>query len=61
MDEKFQKMNVILDEYRKVIFENFNDGSDEDQSKAFKESAQIGDKVTKISIKIHRYKAQCNS
>ena len=57
---KFQKMMEIFEEYKKVIFENFSEGSDEDQSNAFAESAEITDQVTKIKIRIYRRNSRTN-
>ena len=60
VEVKFQKMMEIFEEYKKVIFENFSEGSDEDQSNAFAESAEITDQVTKIKIRIYRRNSRTN-
>ena len=59
VDKKFEKMNVIFEEYRNFIFEDVNEGPEEDQASAFAEGFQIADRVTKIKIKIYRYKQEC--
>ena len=58
VDAKFEKFNVVFGDYMKAIFENFDEASDQDQSHAFKESARIGDQVTKLKMKIYKYKRQ---
>ena len=57
---KFEKMMEIFEEYKKVIFENFSEGTDEEQSNAFAESAEITDQVTKIKIRIYRRNSRTN-
>ena len=54
LEEKFQKMNINFEEYKKCIFENIKESSDEEQSKAFVEASKIEDRVTKIKIRIYR-------
>ena len=57
LEEKFQKMNSNFEEYKKCIFENIKEFTDEEQSKAFIEFSKIEDRVTKIKIRIHRKKS----
>ena len=57
LEEKFQKMNTNFEEYKKCIFENIKEFTDEEQSKAFIEFSKIEDRVTKIKIRIHRKKS----
>ena len=56
VDPLMIKLNLAFEEYKKVMFEGFSDMNDEEQQVAFQESTQITDKMTKLKIKVHRYK-----
>ena len=57
VDQKFRKVNENFEACKKLVFENFSDKTDEEQSDAFEEMHRIEDKLTKIKIKVYRYKS----
>ena len=58
IDEAFVKYNAKYEEYKKVLFDKFSDLPDEEQANTYVESSKISDQVTKLKIKIYRYKRQ---
>ena len=58
IDEAFVKYNEKYEEYKKILFDKFSDLPDEEQANTYVESSKISDQVTKLKIKIYRYKRQ---
>ena len=56
LDDMMEKMDGDFEEYKQFIFDGFSEKTLEEQNKAMLESGKISDRVTKLKIRIHRFK-----
>ena len=56
LDEMTANLNDLFEEKKKKIMEGFKEMSDEDKDKAMMKSSAQMEKMTKIKMKIYRYK-----
>ena len=56
LDKMTANLNDSFEEKKKKIFDGFKEMSDEDKDKAMMKSSAQMEKMTKIKMKIYRYK-----
>ena len=56
LNDMMEKIDGDFEEYKKIVFDGFSEKTLEEQNRAMLESGKISDRVTKLKIRIHRFK-----